>query len=76
MPVLYGTIVLLASTWRMNEHLPKRRMQKLRCPDDALCALQDIPANSVSAAQDSSMCEAFLRWLVPADIADSVMYAI
>ena len=51
-------------------------MQKLRCADDALCALHDIPADLVSAAQGSSMCEAFLRWLVPEDIADSVMHAI
>ena len=50
--------------------------QKLRLPDDAQCALHDIWEDFVAATQDTSMCEAFLRWLAPEDIADSVMYAI
>ena len=50
--------------------------QKLRLPDDAQCVLQDIWEDFVSATQETSMCEAFLRWLAPEDIADSVMDAI
>ena len=50
--------------------------QKLRLSDDAQYVLRDIWEDFVSAAQDTSMCEACLHRLVPEDIADSVMYAI
>ena len=51
-------------------------MQRLFLPEAADCALHDIPVDVVSAAQESSEHIRFLRWLVSADIADSMLDAI